>query len=81
MLFEKHQKYMQKVLSAIEKHPLRWKELQPIWVNSGSNPAQFVKCMRWMREKGYIKKTDPANRFSTYEITENGKKYLEGLKA
>jgi len=81
MLFERHQKFIQKILAELDKHPLRYKQLVQLWVELGSNPVQFVRCMQWMKEKGYVKKSDVTNRNSPYEITEAGKKYLEGLKA
>lgn len=81
MLFERQQKGIRRILNALEIHPRKWKELAGIWVSEDSTYDMFAKVIKWLRSKGYIKKRDRANRFSPYEITEAGKKYLEGLKA
>lgn len=81
MFFDKYQKYMKTLLASLQKHPLRYKEIVRIWLEGGAATVQLTKVMKWMKEKGYIRKQNEADRYSAYEITEAGKKYLEGLQA
>jgi len=79
--FVRHQKRIMKVLEALEKKPLRHKEILALWLPTGASLDQLSRALRWMKAKGYIRKTDETKRRSPYEITPSGRKYLEGLKA
>jgi len=79
--FEQRQNRIRTVLEGLDRRPLRYKDIIAIWLPAGGDLAALSHTMNWMKTKGYIKKGDSQNRFSPYEITAVGRRYLEGLKA
>jgi len=79
--FERRQSRIRTVLEGLERRPLRYKDIIAIWLPAGGDLAALSHTMNWMKTKGYVIKSDSQNRFSPYEITAVGRRYLEGLKA
>jgi len=79
--FVRHQNRIKQLLSGLDRRPLRYKEIMGIWLPSGASLNQLSDTMKWLTAKGYVCKQEPQKRTSPYEITVQGKKYLEGLKA
>ena len=81
MLYEKHETRIRALLEHLSaKGAQRHGELMRVWMQHNGTLGSFNNAMNWLKRKGYVKKKDVEN-ISPYEITENGKKYLEGLRA
>jgi len=72
---------IRKLLEGLEKQPLRYKQLIRIWLLADGNLASLSKTLKWMIMKGYVRKEEVKNRYSPYEISNVGVKYLNGLRA
>lgn len=82
MLYEKHEVRLKALLEQLStKGAQRHVDLMRVWMQHNGTIVSFAGAVNWLKRKGYIEKKDEADKKSPYEITETGKKYLEGLKA
>lgn len=81
MWIERHQQRIKAVLELIEKKGAqRHKELLPVWMQSGGNGVTFNQALSFLKRKGFVVK-ESEDKQSPYKLTDQGRKYLEGLKA
>jgi predicted transcriptional regulator len=82
MLYEKHEARLKALLEHLnEKGAQRHVALMRVWIQHNGTLASFTSALNWLKHKGYVQKKDKNDKTSPYEITESGKKYLEGIKA
>jgi len=82
MWIEKHQQRIRAVLEAIEKKGAqRHRELINVWMQNGGNGVSFNQSLSFLKRKGFLVKQDLEHKQSPYKLTDQGRKYLEGLKA
>jgi len=79
--YMRHQKRIQSLLAKLEEKPLRHKVLLNEWLLNGGSFIQLNRTLQFLKSKGYVRKSDPENRLSSYEITVTGLKHLAGLRA
>jgi len=79
--YTRHQNRIQSLLAKLEDKPLRHKDLLNEWLLSGGSFDQLNRTLRFLKAKGYVRKADPEQRLSPYEITVAGQKHLAGLRA
>lgn len=79
--YSRHQTRIKSLLSKLEEKSLRHKDLLHQWLLSGGTFDQLNRTLRFLKDKGYIRKADPEKRTSPYEITVTGRKHLAGLRA
>jgi len=81
MWIEKHQQRIRAVLEAIEKKGAqRHRELINVWMQNGGNGVSFNQSLSFLKRKGFVVK-ESTDKQSPYKLTDQGRKYLEGLKA
>jgi predicted transcriptional regulator len=82
MLYEKHETRIRALLEHLSaKGAQRHKELMRVWMEHNGTLGSFNNVVRWLKHKNYIKKSEKDDNLSPYEITDAGRKYLEGLRA
>jgi predicted transcriptional regulator len=82
MLYEKHEIRLKALLEHLSAHGTqRHGDLTRVWMQHNGTLGSFRNAVNWLKRKGYVQKKDKGNKTSPYEITESGKKYLEGLRA
>jgi predicted transcriptional regulator len=81
-LYEKHEARLRALLEHLSaKGAQRHVDLMRVWIQRDGTLASFTSAVTWLKMKGYVQKKGGGDKTSPYEITEQGKKYLEGIKA
>ena len=80
MWIERHQQRIKALLETLEKVPKQHKSLQLFWIEHGGNGVTFNQALKFLKTKGFVVKEND-NRQSPYNLTDQGRKYLEGLRA
>ena len=78
-VFERHEIRLKVILEHLNaKGAQKHNQLMKVWIMNNGTLTSFSSALNWLKRRGYVQKKDER---SPYEITEKGRKYLEGLRA
>lgn len=79
-MVDRHLVVAEKILSRLERRPLRFNEAWRLAVQDCAGVEKAESVLYWLRDRGYVRKQG-YDHCAPYEITEKGRQLLAVLRA